>query len=801
MIPLRVRLKGFKGIRSAWGVDEIDIDLSRLPKGLIAITGPIGSGKTTLLDNLHPYRIMPYRAGDYSERSFSFYQETYGTDACKELEFLVGDRIFRSVVLIDAERKGQEAYLYREEGGEWLPHGHTQDGKLDEYDGAVRELLGSPRGFFTYVYRRQRARELSGYTKGEMKEIFTELLDVEDLKKKSGLSRERKDVLLGALATLRQERKSLEEIVSAAVRKKSEGAEIERSLGELESSLSAAEEEAATLRESTKNLEVRITLQQDSEKNREHLLRNIAEKEERIRDLGSRLRHKREYYAGKHRALAGKLSEAREIAGSAPLLRNAAREESSALRALETLREEQAGLDARYVACSEHLTTIARTEIKVKELGKRLDTLRLRRSHEGEMVTQDIRRAEEAERKLGTVPCGAAWGPSAGAAAGCPFVKSATEESVALPAFRQRLSELEHEAPAERRLAEQIEALEETVSRKQELEAEAKRCLAGREEAKGKVAAFDKRASALREKVKRLPEAEAAEKALPVLEQETRELLEEGNRTLEDLRREISLLGKERDALARELDAMKGAKGLEEEREEMQRHIEAVMQRIVAARREQMRLFEKKGKVREELRQAATARKRLKVVDAEIEKLNTDSAEWAFLEKALGNDGLIALEIDDAGPSVAGITNDLIHTCFGGRFSVRIDTQGDKARGNGTKEIFDIVVFDAERNEQKSLKSMSGGEKILIEAAVKNALCIFNARRSGIPYGTLFTDEEDGGLDAEKKKDFIRIKRRVLELGGYEREFFISHTPEVVALADETLLMEELCGGNMASVS
>ncbi|MCC6346199.1 MAG: AAA family ATPase, partial [Nitrospirales bacterium] len=78
MIPLRVRLKGFKGIRSAWGVDEIDIDLSRLPKGLIAITGPIGSGKTTLLDNLHPYRIMPYRAGDYSERSFSFYQETYG---------------------------------------------------------------------------------------------------------------------------------------------------------------------------------------------------------------------------------------------------------------------------------------------------------------------------------------------------------------------------------------------------------------------------------------------------------------------------------------------------------------------------------------------------------------------------------------------------------------------------------------------------------------------------------------------------------------------------------------------------
>lgn len=798
MIPLRVRLKGFKGIRSAWGVDEIEVDLSSLPKGLMAITGPIGSGKTTLLDNLHPYRIMPYRAGDYSERSFSFYNETYGSDACKELDFLAGDRMFRSVVLIDAERKGQEAYLYREEGGEWLLHGNTQDGKLDEYDKAVRGLLGSPRGFFTYVYRRQRARELSGYTKGEMKEIFTELLDVEDLKRKAELSRERKDVLLGALSALRQERKSLEETVSAAARKKSEWAEIGRSLGELESSLRSSEEEMGALQDTLKALEVRITLQHDSERNRELLLKNIGEKEEGIRDLGAQLRRKREYYRGKYQTISGKVSEAREIAGSAPLLRSAAHEESLALHALETLRAEQEELDTRYISCSGRLTRIARTETKVEELGKRLDTLRLRRSHARELVEQDIRRAEEAAKKLGDAPCGAvpagSEGPSAGLSGHCPFVHSAQEESASLPALRRRLHELNREALSEKRLEEQSGALKEEVSLRQELEAEAKRCLAGREEAKRRMTALEKRLSALRDKVKKLSEAETAEKSLPSLEQEKRELFEEGSRTIEELRNRISLHEKERDSLVQELDALKGVKGLEEEREEAQRRVETMRQRTAAARREQMQLFERKGKVQEELRQAAGAGKRLKSVDAGIGRLNKDSAEWAFLEKALGNDGLIALEIDDAGPTVAGITNELIHTCFGGRFSVRIDTQGDKAKGNGTKEIFDIVVFDAERNEQKSLKSMSGGEKILIEAAVKNALCIFNARRSGIPFGTLFTDEEDGGLDAEKKRDFIGIKRRVLELGGYEREFFISHTPEVVALADETLFMEELIG-------
>lgn len=792
MIPLKVRLKGFKGIRSAWDVDEIELDLSRLPKGLVAITGPIGSGKTTLLDNLHPYRIMPYRAGDYTERSFSFYSETYGTDARKELEFLVGERMFRSVVVIDAERKGQEAYLYREEGGEWFPYGNTEDGKLDEYDRAVRELLGSPRGFFTYVYRHQRARELSGYTKGEMKEIFTELLDVEDLKKKAELSRERKDALLGALAKLRQERKGLEETVSAAARKRSERADIEKKLAELESSIRTSEEEIHSLREQVKTLEVRITLQHDSERNREHLLRNIGEKEERIHDLGSRLRHKEEYYSDKYRAISVKLRETRKIAESAPILRNAAQEESSVLQALEALRVEQEELDSRYIAYSAHLTKIARTETKVKEVGKQLDTLRLRRAHTKEMLKQSIRHAEEAEKKLKEVPCGERRAPASAFAAECPFVRSAVAESASLPVLRQRLRELNREDPSEERLEEQIAALEKTVSRKQELESEAKRCLDGRETAKKTLADFEKKLLLLREKAKKLPEAEAAERALPLLEQEERELLEEGSKALESLRKEVTLLERERDSLKKELDSLKASQGLEEEREKAQRLIETIMRRIAASRTEQMQLFEMRGRVQEELRQAAVAGKRMKAVDMEIEKVNTDIAEWAFLEKALGNDGLIALEIDDAGPTVAGITNDLIHTCFGGRFSVRIDTQGDKARGNGTKEIFDIVVFDAERNEQKSLKSMSGGEKILIEAAVKNALCIFNARRSGIPFGTLFTDEEDGGLDAEKKKDFIRIKRRVLELGEYEREFFISHTPEVVALADETLSMEEL---------
>lgn len=34
---------------------------------------------------------------------------------------------------------------------------------------------------------------------------------------------------------------------------------------------------------------------------------------------------------------------------------------------------------------------------------------------------------------------------------------------------------------------------------------------------------------------------------------------------------------------------------------------------------------------------------------------------------------------------------------------------------------------------------------------------------------------------------FIAMKREVLKLGGYEREFFVSQTPELTAMADAVI--------------
>ena len=190
MILKSIRLRGFRGFSAGIGVDEVFLDLSVLPDGLVAVCGPNGAGKTTLLDNLHPYRIQPYKirkAKDWSPGAFSYYDQCSGSDACKELVFEMGGVAYRALILIDAERRKQEAYLYQASSvcatvPVWTP---LNDGKVKTYDEAVEKVCGSPSLFFTSVFRCQGAKNLSDYTRGDIMQIISELLNIDHIREQS----------------------------------------------------------------------------------------------------------------------------------------------------------------------------------------------------------------------------------------------------------------------------------------------------------------------------------------------------------------------------------------------------------------------------------------------------------------------------------------------------------------------------------------------------------------------------------------------------------------------------------------
>ena len=67
------------------------------------------------------------------------------------------------------------------------------------------------------------------------------------------------------------------------------------------------------------------------------------------------------------------------------------------------------------------------------------------------------------------------------------------------------------------------------------------------------------------------------------------------------------------------------------------------------------------------------------------------------------------------------------------------------------------------------------------------AIALYLAGNAGREYGTLFCDEADGPLDPDRKRMFMDMKREVIRLGGYQREFFVSQTPELTAMADKVI--------------
>jgi exonuclease SbcC len=183
-----------------------------------------------------------------------------------------------------------------------------------------------------------------------------------------------------------------------------------------------------------------------------------------------------------------------------------------------------------------------------------------------------------------------------------------------------------------------------------------------------------------------------------------------------------------------------------------------------------------------------------------VERLDAEAANWQLMVKACSNDGIVALEIDDAGPSISHIANELLRDYDGGRYSVRIETQREKVSG-GKSEDFDILVFDALGDRPYSLFRKSGGQVTYIDDAIVRAFRIYMTQRAGSQFQAVFSDERDGALDPERRSEFLGLKRRAMAQGGYEAEFFVSHTREIQEAADAAIVVGNVSADLLSSLT
>lgn len=781
MDPLRLRLKGFIGIRDGMDLEEFTLDMADLPPGLIVFNAANGTGKTTVLDNLHPYRLMPSRMqtrdSEYKPSSFSFYDQCYG-DAEKEVVFEMAGVTYKSLVVIDTDRKKQEAYLYCLQDNQWVVYPGI-DGKLDPFDKAVEEVCGSPRLFFTGPFRAQNAKALSDYTKGDVKDIFVELLGIENLQALSEKARRLKQGLTGKVELLVFERGRLRETIAGEEARKEEKTSlcVEHDLRVKEINILTGE--AIDLQEQINACDVKIRTQEAAIGGKATVEKELSAKREKLAEAQRAKQEKKTALDTKITGLENRIKTTEiEIAGIEPL-RAKVPEKVELQRRVDEMKPELTTIDEEIRTINAEINNLLQVDGFIKEKEKQLQGIKQERAFG---YKEAITRLETAEKQAAAIEN-----------TGCPLdnptcnlMAAAVKARDSIPGLRQavetwrapdpRIPALESEIAEFKKSIEGLPGLRQTLSTKETERREKVRA----------VSDLERQLNAIRTELEKLPGLQAAEAQLPELRSDLERVLNELNMATVTLDFEISDLELDVKDLEEKAALIVVDPTIATKKEELSGKLETVNRNIAEKRDAQAGLVKLQGANEEALKQIEAAKSQLETVNKRINSLTDEVAEWTILEKAFGQSGIIALEIDDAGPQVSSLANELLKI-HGGRFSVRIDTQATKGDGKGQKEVFDVTVFDNQSNEQKSIRRMSGGEKTIVDDALTKAICVYNVRASGRRYGAIFTDERDGALDHEKKKTFFLVKREVLRLGGYKREFCVTHTPELMDIADAVI--------------
>lgn len=178
---------------------------------------------------------------------------------------------------------------------------------------------------------------------------------------------------------------------------------------------------------------------------------------------------------------------------------------------------------------------------------------------------------------------------------------------------------------------------------------------------------------------------------------------------------------------------------------------------------------------------------RVAALQDERDAVAAELADLTRLELDFGRKGIQSAEVDSAGPELTELANDLLHQCHGPQFTVMVQTQRLDADGKKLIEECNIRVIDSVKGTEKDIEEHSGGELVLLGVAMRLALAMLSARRSGITDFTIVCDEGGAALDPANNRAFLAMLRRAITITGARHVLLVSHSEEVQKMCDHII--------------
>lgn len=757
------------------------LNLRDLPPGLVAIVGPNGNGKTTLLDaapaSIH--RKFPSRSGkklaEYANERDSFIQ----TDWVFE-----GRGLIRLRVNLDGVKGGSDAVITQvhADGSETplrTANGIESDGKVSTFDEIIAEWFPSRDVLLaSAVAAQNKEGSFSRIERHERQALFAKLLGLERYKAMAETAKRLAGMCdvtraaLGAQADMLasdcppERRAAIDLDWNTAEAEKHQVGTLRLGLTGRLAKLDA--ERAGLQEDASRYVQVQARRQTLTISSME-LMGTSGRLSRKVDEAEANAVKEVQTLAGKHRAVVQDLEERIE-------------NNKGVLDRADMIRLAAGGADLAR-------TAIAGYDLLIAEINTELDDITARhaaaqkRLRALDHVRQDLPAARVAAGTLNTVPCG-----GSGDYADCAFLRRAHQASAEIPALEAMLSE---HAAIDLEVATLESSRQNFLSKRHAMGANKQ----ARQEA----------LRALEADAKLLPAIETAEQRIKDLTAELQRAHDLHNASAEAIGQHrdeaVKALKAEQAATLDKLDAIGAELAqidiVESETKEASEHlarVDADLTQLLASWDDTTATL---ARIESRIDVLARTRDRFHAAQAELvdvtgrlRQVEDHLLEYQLLAKALGKDGLPTLEIDAAGPTVSAFCNDLLATCFGSRFSVELVTQQATAKG-GMKESFELKVYDNERGgDPRDLEDLSGGEQIIVDEALKNAIAAFVNVNSVSPVRTMWRDETTGPLDGQNADKYLQMLRRVREIAGVENLLFVTHNADAANAADAQIVVK-----------
>lgn len=759
----RLKVRGSVGIFKGLGLEEIDLDLSKL-SGLIAIAGNNGVGKSSLLEMLHPYACMVSRKGALARHFFL-------KDSFKELGFEFKGDHYRSLIKIDSESARTEGYL-------WKNHEEKSmtDGKISVYNKKIVELIGSQELFFNSAFCAQNAKSLNDLTTGKLKELFSEFLGHDRLIAFEGTAKKCSNKLALALNGIDIEIASIQEYISGYG--DPAGAVVISSAAKTE-----YEKKMVALNASLERAEVDIEKHKEAAHKKELLDTELSHLQISAKQLGLDIEDCKSQESAEVNTLRKKYNNlAAEKASANLLLTN----EPEIKKAVKVVEECHAAIDREEVrldAIRQSLVVITRERVVADNgLADETSSYRAVKSageNSVKMLTNGVESLKITKSDLNKRD------PDCSSTT-CSFIVRALG---AIP----KITELETEIKNFRSLNKRTKDVYSGIQNEKKAVIDAlreseKAALSEKELISRNIAILKDSLVPAKQLAADIDKVSGALLKKELAEKQEYEIEIEGKRVKQAWQDTIKKKVAAKDAAvvamkaaAKKVSDIIGA-GDETAVDEIRPIKEAIVEvtGFIATAAAAINTAKKESAMKESATKELAEKKGNRVDTA------AELSDWSYLKNACGANMLRALEIDNVCPIISSCANELLSSTFGSAFTVKIRTQNEETG----HEVLDIIVID-ENGSEILLNNLSGGQKVYILKALRLAMPLIAKTKGNMAIDTAFADEEDGSLDSERAQHFIGLYRSFMASGGFQDCYYISHKQECVAMADHVLTFEK----------